>query len=56
MTKVITNGITYIGSYWDAKEFDLVDLDGNVIASLSMSQFHEAIESYDGSFTKVVYK
>ncbi len=56
MTKVINNGITYVGSYWDAKDFDLIDADGNVIASLPMTQFHNAIEAYEEAFTKVVYK
>jgi len=56
MNTVITNGITYVGSYWDAKEFQLVDSDGFVVAHLTMTHFHDAVEAYEGMFYKVVYK
>jgi hypothetical protein len=56
MSTVTTKGITYVGSYWDAKEFQLVDSDGFVVAHLNMSQFHDAIEAYEDMFSKVIYK
>lgn len=56
LAQVTTKGITYVGSYWDAKTFQLVDQDGVVICLLSMKVFHDAIEAYQGSFVKVIYK
>ena len=55
MNKVINKGITYIGSYWDAKTFQLIDQDEIVICTLSIKSFNDAVEAYEGGFTKVIY-
>lgn len=54
-TQVTNKGVTFVGSYWDAKTFQLVDQDGVVICLLSMKVFHDAVVAYEGSFTKVIY-